>query len=340
MNVAQEVKPYAEASPTGIPIPVAEPVRPKRVLVTGAAGFIGGALVTALRARGHTAVILDKAWGQTTADESVINTLIEDMHLADSFIDVIVHLGASCSSQLSIRRPRLDFTDNVVGTFNVVEAARRHGNIPIIFNSTAKIRPGTDGKLTPYGQSKRTGEDYLRLYRDVYGLPYIINRPSSVYGPGQTGSQDGGWIAHFMRCALTDQKIRLWVSPNNSRDILYIDDHVRLLVDQVEHFADYAGTESGLAVSWNGAPLYQPVGEFWQGGGAENVVSIKDLLDWLDYRNYERVPAIAGDVPHMLCDNTAVSAVRGWIPAVHWRDGLARTMIWMRGTLEGSAGDR
>lgn len=338
MNVAHEVEVTRQVDPGTMPEP---PVQPRRVLVTGAAGFIGRALVAALSARGHVTIELDKAWGSSTAAQSE-GSLTPLQSVMRANIDVIVHLGASCSSQLSIRRPRLDFTDNVVGTFNVVEAARRHGNIPIIFNSTAKIRPGTDGKITPYGQSKRTGEDYLRLYRDVYGLPYIINRPSSVYGPGQIGSQDGGWIAHFMRCALTDQKIRLWVSPNNSRDILYIDDHVRLLVDQVEHFADYAGFSSGPFDSWGGEPAQTigPVGEFWQGGGAENVVSIKDLLDWLNYRNYERVPTIAGDVPHMLCDNTAVSAVRGWIPAVHWRDGLARTMIWMRGTLEGHAGDR
>lgn len=280
-----------------------------RVLVTGAAGFIGAHLVERLRDLGGFDVeVMDKAWGSSTADFALLERTIALFRPQS-----IVHLGANCSSQISLRDPFADFEDNAIGTFNVAEAARRAGGIPVVFNSTAKVHPGGDGRVPPYGLSKRVGEDYLRLYGSLYGLPYVINRPSSVYGPGQNASDDGGWFGWFALASLTGQQITLVGDGSQSRDVLYIDDHVDLLVDQITHFDLYEGATYDF------------------GGGAANEVSLNELLAELDYHNTRTMPRLPGDIQRLVCDNALVTAVNGWEPTTHWSEGLKRTLEYYRG---------
>jgi nucleoside-diphosphate-sugar epimerase len=281
------------------------------VLVTGAAGFIGGALADAAASAGHVVVRMDKAWGTSTAEPGLVERMVRDYRP-----DVIVHMGGYCSSQGSLRDPATDFTDNVVGTFRVAEAARQFG-VAVIFNTTMKTTRGVDGRITPYGMSKHIGEMYLRMYWDLYEVPCVINRPSSVYGPGQHGTEDGGWVTHFTFSALRGEPVKLWAPLTNSRDVLYIDDHVRLLLDQIDNFARYA------------RPAPYDVG-----GGPENELSIAQLLAWLAENGRPLAtrphPPVAGDVERVVNDNAEVSAVNGWRPRVHWTEGLQRTLGWAR----------
>lgn len=281
---------------------------PQRVLVTGTAGFIGSHLVRRLTGDGHAVQVMDKAFGSTTADFPLL-----ERTLALFGPDVIVHLGANCSSQISLREPMADFEDNAVGTFNVAEAARRAGGVPVVFNSTAKVHPGVDGRVPPYGLSKRVGEDYLALYADLFSLPVVINRPSSVYGPGQDASEDGGWFGWFIRASLTGGQITLVGDGTQSRDVLYVDDHVDLLVDQVVNFDLYAG------------------GTYDIGGGPANEVSLNELLVELDYNNVRTAPRLPGDLQRVVNDNELVTAVNGWTPLTHWSEGLKRTLEHYRG---------
>ncbi len=272
-----------------------------KVLVTGAAGFIGTHLRWALQDRGHVVGSMDKRRGCSTAGLGLVRAKLTGFEP-----DLIVHCGASCSTAVSLRDPVTDFTDNVVGTFNVCEAARAD-SIPVIFMSSVKVEPGADGKVAPLGLSKQIGESYLQLYRTLYELPYVINRPSTVYGPGQDGTSDSGWVTWFLRAAGQGAEITLNGDGTQSRDVLFIDDFVRLLVDQVEHFDLYEGST-------------YPVG-----GGPDNEVSLNELLGHLGYANVVHQPRLAGDLQRVVTDNTHVSAVNGWRPRVHWRDGIERT---------------
>jgi nucleoside-diphosphate-sugar epimerase len=283
------------------------------ILVTGAAGFIGSHLVTALKTRGHEIGQMDKRWGASTTDTSA---LIAIWTLTRP--DIVVHLGASCSTSVSLEDPERDFRDNVIGTFNVAEAARQAGNIPVIYTSSVKVNPGADGKTAPLGLSKRVGEDYLRLYGDLYGLPSVILRPSTVYGPGQNGSPEAGWVTWFLRAFLNQQPITIHGDGTQSRDILYIDDFTRLLVDIVENHAAYQGRT------------------FEVGGGPENEAGLLELLHWLemsydvpaDVVHGERLP---GDLQRVVTDNTEITAVRGWEPTTPWRAGVLTTYdVWTR----------
>ena len=277
-----------------------------RVLVTGSEGFIGRHAARCLHERGHHVTAMDKRNQLSTADLSTLQRIVDVTEP-----EVIVHLGASCSTTVSLRSPAADFTDNAVGTFNVAEAARRAGGVPVLFMSSVKVRPGADGLVAPLGLSKRVGEDYLRLYGDLYDLPHIINRPSTVYGPGQDGSPEAGWVTWFLKAVIHRWPITLYGDGSQSRDILHIDDMTALLVDQVEHFDDYAGRTYDV------------------GGGPENEVALLELLEALEYSNVVRGERLPGDLQRVVTDNAAVSAVQGWKPAVHWRDGVRSTLEWM-----------
>ena len=193
-----------------------------------------------------------------------------------------------------------------MGTFNVCEIARKY-NIPVIFNSTMKVYPGEDGLIVPYGLSKIVGEQYIKMYHDLYNLEYIINRPSSVYGPNQEGSEDGGWFTWFIKAYVENKTITLFGDGSQTRDVLYIDDHVDLLIDQIDNFDLYKNNEYDF------------------GGGPENVLSLNDLLKELDYSRIIEADKLPGDVQHFSNDNIDINKVNGWSPKVGWREGLERT---------------
>jgi nucleoside-diphosphate-sugar epimerase len=283
------------------------------ILVTGAAGFIGSHLVRALEARGHTITGMDKRNGLPTTDLSQLRRTVDTAEP-----DVIAHLGASCSTSVSLADPASDFTDNVVGTFNIAEGAHRAGNIPVVYTSSVKVHPGADGLTAPLGLSKAVGEDYLRLYRELYGLPSVILRPSTVYGPGQNGSAEAGWVTWFLRAFCDRKPITIHGDGSQSRDILYIDDFTSLLVDIVEHHADYATATEPYDV----------------GGGPDNELELLQLVNALEIETGTRHPVthdkrLPGDLQRVVTDNAAITAVRGWTPTTHWFDGIRETLNWI-----------
>lgn len=278
----------------------------KRVLVSGHQGFMGQHLIKRLNELGYYTFGIDKKDFTSTSDWEYLE------RFKDWKPDFIVHLGANCSSQISLREPRMDFVDNALGTVNVCELSRLCGGVPIIFNSTMKVYPGEDGVIPPYGQSKLIGETYLRLYHQLYGVPYVINRPSSVYGPLQDGSDDGGWVTWFIKAKFTNQKINLYGDGTQSRDILYIDDMIDILVDEIKHFDLYKNKD------------------FDFGGGIENELSLNELLDYIDYHNTEFKPKLKGDVQRFICDNKKIHELTGWKPKVSWKEGVDETLEFFK----------
>ena len=279
-----------------------------KIIVSGYQGFIGSHIKDRLEKLGYNVFGIDKKNYTSTSDWDYLKRFI------DWKPDFIIHMGANCSSQISLREPQMDFTDNALGTVNVCELSRLCGGVPIIFNSTMKVYPGEDGIIPPYGTSKLVGETYLRLYNQLYDVPYVINRPSSVYGPRQDGSDDGGWVTWFIKAKLTGQKINLYGDGTQSRDILYIDDCVDIIQDEVENFNKYKNKD------------------FDFGGGVENEVSLNELLDYIDYHNTETKDKLKGDVQRFICDNLKMKEL-GWKPKVSWKDGVDKTLEWFKENL-------
>lgn len=266
-----------------------------RVFVSGDAGFIGSRLRIALEARGHTVIGADKAdAGAYDLSRPRASDWVYSRLLAEG-IDVIAHLAGSCSTPGSVARPLETFNDTVVTAVNVLEGARR-ADVPIVVTSSVKARDG----LTPYGASKRMVEAWATEYRVAYQLPVIINRPGTVYGPGQEGSLESGWIAWFLEAKRRGIPVVINGNGSATRDLLHVVDYVELLLKQLED------------------PQKYDTGEIFDvGGGWDNAVSVLQIAQHLGL-NYSFGPPRYGDVEVYV----GVNDVPDWGPTVHWRDGL------------------
>jgi CDP-paratose 2-epimerase len=192
-------------------------------------------------------------------------------------IDVIYHLAGQVAVTTSIDDPRRDFEVNALGTLNVLEAARAGGRRPIVvFTSTNKVYGGMEDVEvvragsryayaslpfgvpesrpvdfhSPYGCSKGAGDQYVRDYFRVYGLPTVVFRMSCIYGPRQFGNEDQGWLAHFMIAARAGQQITIYGDGRQVRDALFVDDLVTALRLAVENI----GTTAGEIYNIGGGP--------------------------------------------------------------------------------------
>jgi Nucleoside-diphosphate-sugar epimerases len=256
------------------------------VLVTGSAGFVGKHTVRAFEDRGDEVIQADKVTGQD------LTLPIEPWHPTP---DVIVHLAATCSTSGSIRDPMTTFRDTVLSAVNVLEAARIP-RIPVIVTSSVKARDGQ----TPYGAAKRMVELWATEYRTAYNLPVVINRPGTIYGPGQEGSPESGWISWFLKAKAEGFPIVVNGDGQQMRDLLHVSDYVRLLVKQATDPDRY-----------NTGTIYDV------GGGARNAVTVNEIVEYLGL-THTYGPERYGDAREYI----GLNNVADWSPAVKWQDAL------------------
>jgi CDP-paratose 2-epimerase len=196
-------------------------------------------------------------WLQEKHGEKALELVIGDVRDAAQLTastreaDVIVHLAGQVAVTTSVVKPREDFEINALGTFNVLEAARLNGRNPtFLYASTNKVYGGMDdvkvvergGRWeyeslpfgapetqpldfhSPYGCSKGTGDQYVRDYSRIYGLPSVVLRQSCIYGPRQFGVEDQGWVAWMIIAAVTGQPISIYGDGKQIRDLLHVYD--------------------------------------------------------------------------------------------------------------------
>ena len=164
--------------------------------------------------------------------------------------DVIYHFAAQVAVTSSVADPRTDFEINALGTLNLLESARLSGRHPIVvFTSTNKVYGGMEDVAvvggetryeyrdfphgisesqpldfhSPYGCSKGAMDQYVHDYARIYDLPTVVFRMSCIYGPRQFGTEDQGWLAHFMIAAATGRPITIYGDGKQVRDVLFID---------------------------------------------------------------------------------------------------------------------
>ena len=306
-----------------------------RVLVTGAAGFIGRWVVGELLERGHTVLPIDNL---AEGDEANLQAFVGhpgfmpfevgDIRDAASCrrwtaeVDAVAHLAASISVQDSIDDPAATFENDVVGTFNLLEGARTAG-ARMLFMSTCMVydRANTpDGigethptkPASPYAASKLSGEALTLSYHHAFGLPTTVVRPFNTYGPFQRSVGEGGVVAIFTRRSLLGEELRIYGDGTQTRDLLYVEDCARFVCDALVSDAVIgrivnAGT--GVDVSVNElAALVQP-----------------------DPSRIVHVPHIhpQSEIAVLRCDSRVARRVLGWEPEVSLAEGLARTREWM-----------
>jgi UDP-glucose 4-epimerase len=248
--------------------------------------------------------------------------------------DVIVHLAANTSVQASIRSPRNDIGSNVLGTFNMLEAARLAGTPNFVFASSSAVAGNAAPPmhedmvcrpLSPYGASKLAGEGYCSAYFWSYGLRTVSLRFSNAYGPWST--HKGSVVARLIRQALDGEGWTLNGDGTQSRDFIFVEDLVAAIIAA-------SGYESG--------------GEIFQ-VATERETSVRELADLLK-RQIEREfaispkidfgPPLRGEIQKSFASIAKARELLGWAPACQIEDGIAATVRWFkerRGSSMGSS---
>jgi CDP-paratose 2-epimerase len=264
----------------------------------------------------------------------------------------VFHFAAQVAVTTSLTDPVEDFEINARGTLNVLEAVRAQPTPPpLVFTSTNKVygsldevglrRRGqryepTDPAFrqtgvsesrpldfhSPYGCSKGTADQYVLDYARSYGLQTIVFRMSCIYGAHQFGTEDQGWVAHFLIRALEGRPITLYGDGRQVRDILCVDDLVDAFLLAQQHMPEQSGQAFNI------------------GGGPRNTVSLLELLDGIAELLGQR-PEVGfdewrtGDQRYYVSDTGKFQRATGWKPQVSVQDGLQRLHRWL---LEAHAG--
>ena len=302
-----------------------------RILVTGGAGFIGAAVVRALRDRSDEVVVLDS--GVTAgfsslegSDAEIVRADIGDrtsVRRAMEGCHAVVHLAAQASVPESIAHPVDDAVVNVDGSLVLLEAAREAGVTRFVFASSNAVigghpPPAHEGlvpfPVSPYGAAKAAIEAYLRAYHEAYGMAGVSLRFANAYGP---------WSAHKSSVAAAFVKAYLRGGPLTIRGV----------GDQTRDYV-FASDIAAVVLACLDAPESAIAGEVFQvGTGIET--SLRELADCLFEVGGGSVPisyepASPGDVPRNVSAISHAREVLGWAPVVPLSEGLARTLDWFR----------
>ncbi|HEY7875195.1 MAG TPA: NAD-dependent epimerase/dehydratase family protein [Actinomycetota bacterium] len=321
-----------------------------KILITGAAGFIGSHLVDRLLSEGEDVLGVDDLSSGTLANLSdarrsnigkfsfqrvdVTSNALADL-MKRTKPELVYHLAAQVDVRKSVKDPIHDAMVNIVGTLNVLQAATECGARKVVFTSSggciygepdASRLPVTEDQVfwpesmpeSPYGVSKKVVLDYLRYYKAVKGLDYTALALGNVYGPRQEPASEVGLegqvVAIFCRKMLGGRPCTIYGDGTQTRDFLYVDDVVSAFV---------AARDAG------GGELVNV------GSGVE--VSVNELfakLAELTGTRYEavRAPARPGELQRIYVDPSKAGRVLGWAPSVGVDEGLKQTVAWFRAT--------
>jgi UDP-glucose 4-epimerase len=224
-----------------------------RVLVTGGAGFIGSHVADALSARGHDVTILDDLSGgfrenvpaaAAFVDGSVVDDTLVDRLFAEHRFDHVYHLAAYAAEGLSHFIKRFNYTNNVIGSINLLNAAINTGVQTFVFTSSIAVygsRPAPmreDDLPAPedsYGIAKYAVELELRACRDLFGLNYVIFRPHNVFGPRQNiGDRYRNVVGIFMNQILQGEPMTIFGDGTQTRAFSYIDDVAPMMAEAID----------------------------------------------------------------------------------------------------------
>jgi CDP-paratose 2-epimerase len=294
---------------------------------------------------------LNLQWLEETYGQDAFRLVVGDVRdtslLAEAAedADVIVHLAGQVAVTTSVKQPREDFECNALGTFNVLETARLSPKKPVVlYASTNKVYGHmTDLDIvegdtryryanlpagvsetypldfySPYGCSKGTGDQYVRDYYRIYGLPTVVFRQSCIYGTRQFGIEDQGWVAWFAIAAIHNRSITIYGDGKQVRDVLYVDD----LLDAYD---------AALA------QIDQAAGQVYNiGGGPANTLSIwKEFQPMLEKLTGQSIPTSQsdwrpGDQLVYVSDIRKAERELGWKPRVGVQEGVGRLVNWVQ----------
>lgn len=207
-----------------------------KILITGAAGFIGGHLYSKLTQMGHEVIGIDNFFHATKNPQNDFIIKSDIRYNLDSLIkeiDIVYHLAAQIHVDYSIKNPKETFDINVNGTLKLLESCRRFKK-KLVFASSSEIYGtaqenfmGEDHPLnpqSPYAVSKLTGDKLCQVYKEIYGMKVDVIRNFNTFGEWQNDTSYGGVIAIFTRKALAGEPLEIYGLGIQRRDYMYVDD--------------------------------------------------------------------------------------------------------------------
>jgi CDP-paratose 2-epimerase len=262
----------------------------------------------------------------------------------------VFHFAAQVAVTTSLVNAVEDFEVNARGTVNLLEALRAQDNPPpLVFTSTNKVygrlgdvnirmagtryEPEDDAIRgsgidetrpldfhSPYGCSKGAADQYVLDYTRTFGIAAVVFRMSCIYGPHQFGTEDQGWVAHFLIRALRGEPVTIYGDGKQVRDVLFVDDLVNAFLLAQAHMPRVAGQAFNI------------------GGGPGNTISLLDLFDLIEEIHGRRPDLRAGawrpgDQRYYVSDTRKMHAATGWSPKVSAADGTRSLYTWLRENL-------
>ncbi len=310
-----------------------------RILVTGAAGFIGSHVCDRLLANGHEVVGLDDlsrgrmenlAEAQQSSAFSFERFDVTDPALSQLFErvrpDVVAHLAAQIDVRVSVAEPLLDIRLNVLGTVNMLEAARQTGTRKVVFTSSGGSIYGNPDRLpvnetaplapeSQYAASKAAVELYLGVYQALYGLEWTSLALANVFGPRQDPHGEAGVVAIFGTRMLEGQNTKIYGDGTATRDYVYVG-------DVASAFALAVAPGAGDGRRFN-------IGTGRQCDVLELHQLVADIVG-VDGAKPEMVPARPGELKAIALDASAAQQELGWSVRMPLEPGLDETVQWLR----------
>lgn len=311
------------------------------VLITGAGGFIGSHLAEACvrtgaqtRAMVHYNSAGRRGWLDQSDLKDEMEIVASDIREVDSVraalkgVDVVFHLAALIAIPYSYVSPSSYVSANIVGTLNILQESLRSGVSRVVHTSTSEVY-GTAKQIpiseehplqgqSPYSATKIGADKLAESFHRSFGLPISIVRPFNTYGPRQSSR---AVIPNIMTQALANEPIRVGnVAP--TRDFNYVADTVR-------GFMINAGSEKTVGRVINlGAGKEISIGDL-----ARTICSLVGRECQI-IQEEQRIRPSGSEVDRLLADNRLADELLGWRPEVGLRDGLQKTLDWMRLNLE------
>ncbi len=301
----------------------------------------------------RSGVIKNIEWLRAAHGDSVRLLLgdLRDMNAVKQAVDgaeFVFHLAAQVAVTTSIEDPMTDFEINARGTLNLLEAIRAMDEQPaLIFTSTNKTygelrdiklaetgpryEPEDPGLKdygiselrpldfhSPYGCSKGCSDQYVLDYSRTFGLKAAVFRMSCIYGPHQFGTEDQGWVAHFLIRAIEESPITIYGSGLQVRDILFIDDLVNAFLLAMRNMDAVSGEAFNI------------------GGGPANSISLLELVEFINVLKGKGPDCSfeggrMGDQKYYVSDTRKFRSCTGWFPRVMHTSGVEMLYKWLLG---------
>lgn len=302
--------------------------------ITGGAGFIGSHLVEEVLRRGHAVRIVDNlstGRRENLPAAGAVEVIVGDVsdpavaRRAAAGATVVLHQAAIPSVPRSVEDPAASHRANVEGTLQILLAARDAGVGRVVFAGSSSVygdaaalpkredmRPHP---LSPYALQKLVGEEYCRLFTELYGLETVVTRYFNVFGPRQSpGSPYSGVISLFIDAMLAGRSPRIYGDGEQTRDFTYVDDVVNGVLLAAER-PGVAGRVMNVAA-----------------GGRVSLLDVISALQTILQTTVDPIlgPPRAGDIRHSTADISEARRLLGFEPRTPFADGLRHTVMWFR----------